>query len=638
MCGINGFILDHAFTIEKADTILRTMNSNIIHRGPDSDGFFIESSNQFQIGMAMRRLSIIDLNTGEQPIYNEDKSLVIVFNGEIYNYRELKQGLIDEGVSFKTKTDTEVILKLYEKQGIKAFALLDGAFGLSIYDKKINKVYIARDFFGEKPIYYTQQPGHFYWASELKSIISILEQKPAIDSNALNLYFQLTYIPAPYTIYKNIYKLKANHLIEFDCSNHSFAIKEIEQEKAPFAGLISFDEAKKKTFEYVMNSVESRSVSDVPIGTFLSGGVDSSIVSWCLSNQSDTKIDTFSVGFEKKSFDETEKSRAIAQLIKSNHHEFIITENDLKKNLHEVLINFDEPFGDSSAVASFIVAKESSKFIKVALSGDGADEIFGGYNKYLMGKLNNYYTRAIPQKLHNKLLPLINNITNTEEDIRGVQFKLNRLFKSINYGTDSYYNIISLGFQNNELSKILNPESVNIAAIDFYKQIRYQSKKNSLIQYREIDLNLSLEGDMLVKVDRTSMFASLECRSPFLNKALWDFTNTLPEKYLLNGWNKKYLLKEAFKKHFPKGFLDKPKKGFNVPVGDWLKKELKNELLAYTDYKSIKKQNIFNYDFIRVLVDDHIQGKVDNTFRIWTFFCFQKWYFNTYEETHDFQS
>lgn len=630
MCGINGFVIKRALPIEKADAILKTMNQKVIHRGPDSDGFYLDTTLQFQVGMAMRRLSIIDLSTGEQPIYNEDSSLVIVFNGEIYNYRELKEGLINEGVTFKTKTDTEVILKLYEKMGVKVFSLLDGAFGLSIYDKKLNKVFIARDFFGEKPIYYTQQSGHFYWASELKSIISILAHKPAIDSNALNLYFQLTYIPAPYTIYENIYKLKANHLIEFDCVNYLFVIKEIEQAKIQSVDPISLDNAKKKTFDYVMKSVESRSISDVPIGTFLSGGVDSSIISWCLAKQINSKIDTFSIGFEKKSFDETDKSRTVSELIKSNHHEFIITENDLKQNLHDILLNFDEPFGDSSAIASFIVAKESSKYIKVALSGDGADEVFGGYNKYLIGKLNKYYTSLVSEKIHNKILPLLKNITNTEEDIRGIQFKLNRLFKSVNYGKDSFYNIISLGFQNNELSQILSADTANNKAIEYYKNISYPSSNNSLTQFRAIDLNLSLEGDMLVKVDRTSMFASLECRSPFLNKALWKFTNELPENYLLKGWNKKFLLKETFKKHFPKGFLQKSKKGFNVPVGDWLKGELKNELQFYVDYHFVMKQNIFNYDFIKGMVDDHIQGKVDNTFRVWTFFCFQKWYVNIY--------
>ncbi len=629
MCGINGFVSKQVFALETANTLLNTMNNQIIHRGPDDDGCFVDADKLFQLGMAMRRLSIIDLATGSQPIFNEDKSIVIVFNGEIYNYKELKDGLIQKGVLFQTQSDTEVILKLYERLGTKAFSMLDGAFGFSIYDKQLKKVYIVRDFFGEKPVYYSGQNGIFYWASELKSIISILPAKPPINISALNLYFQLTYIPSPYTIYQNIHKLEVNHYIEFDCTDFKYEIKEIELAVDPVLKPASFNEAKKLTFEYVMKSVKSRSIADVPLGVFLSGGVDSSIVSWCLAQQSDAKIDTFSIGFEKKSFDETDKSKAVAKLIGSNHHEFIISESDLAQKLHEIILNFDEPFADSSALPSYLVASNTSKFVKVALTGDGADEIFGGYNKYLMGKLNHYYTRVVPEKFHHYLLSSLVRLTNIKEDNRGLRFKINRLLKSINYKGDFYYNIISLGFQNNELSELFSPGTADLKAMDYYKNSIGPSQ-NSLTQFRKIDRIVSLEGDMCVKVDRTSMYASIECRSPYLNKQLWNFTNQLPEDYLIKIWNKKYLLKEAFKDQFPKGFLDKKKKGFGVPVGDWLKKSLKEELLGYIDYQFIAKQNIFRYEFIQKIVNDHINGKVDNTFRVWTFYCFQKWYQNSY--------
>lgn len=351
MCGINGILLKSGLNKDSLREDLSKMNSEIIHRGPDQDGFFLHDSDSFHLGMAMRRLSIIDLSTGKQPISSEDNSITIVFNGEIYNYRELKSSLEKDGVSFKTTSDTEVILKLYEKYGTDAFARLDGMFGFSIYDDNIKKTFIARDFFGEKPLYFTKQNNKIIWASELKSIVSVLNSRPMLSKTGLNLFFQLTYIPAPYTIYDNIHKLQANHYMEIDGENFNIETVEIEQNfTRDISSAITFEEAKKKAHELVVDSVSSRSIADVPLGTFLSGGVDSSIVSWSLANQSDKKIDTFSIGFEKKSFDESDKSRTVAKIINSNHHEFIVSAEDLKDNVHSILMNFDEPFADSSSL------------------------------------------------------------------------------------------------------------------------------------------------------------------------------------------------------------------------------------------------------------------------------------------------
>lgn len=627
MCGINGLL-----AINKVDNLseqLTAMNNLIIHRGPDADGEFIAIEDQFSITMGMRRLSIIDLNTGNQPIFSEDLSKVIVFNGEIYNYQILKNQLINQGCKFKTNSDTEVILKLYEKEGVKSFGKLDGMFAFSIYDKTIGKVIIARDFFGEKPLYYSQTKDGFIWASELKSIFGTLPTKPEINTTALTMYFQLTYIPAPYTIYEGIHKLEANHYIELNCKENSYKVVEIDQTTSQFS-FQSKKEAIKVTHELVQKSVTSRSISDVPIGTFLSGGVDSSIVSLCLAQQQEQKIDTFSVGFDKRSFDESDKSRLVSKLINSNHHEFIISEKDLTANIDEIILNFDEPFADSSALATYLVSKKTKDYVKVALTGDGGDEVFGGYNKYYMGKLNQKYTSLIPQRLHENGLSLANKFLAAKEDSRGFKFKANRLLKSINYEGDFYYNIISLGFNEVEIKNILQSNVYKPNTLNYYKNL-INSKNNSITNFRAIDKQLSLEGDMLVKVDRTSMLASLECRAPFLNKKLWDFTNQLPDSYLINGWDKKHILKEAFKDYFPKDFLNKSKKGFGVPVGDWLRSELRLELLSFIDKSFITRQNIFSFEVISKLVHNHIDSRVDNTFRVWTFYCFQKWYKKRYE-------
>lgn len=630
MCGINGLCLKRSTSEKAVEEELKVMNNLIYHRGPDEEGTFSMQKSEYSVGMSMRRLAIIDLETGKQPIFSEDGSKVIVFNGEIYNYKKLKKNLEDKGIQFETTSDTEVILKLYEAYGSASFGMLDGMFAFSIYDQTIDKIVIARDYFGEKPLYYTKQNGAFYWGSELKSIVKVIENRPEINKHGLNLFFQLTYIPAPFTIYDEIFKLEANKFLTIDCVSLEVNIEEIEQNF-----ISDFQNPNKKKIveinhDLVYESVLSRSVSDVPIGTFLSGGVDSSITTLCLAKQTAKKIDTFSIGFDKKSFDESDKARTVAKLVNSNHHEFIVSEKDLSQDIHKVLLNYDEPFADSSALATYLVSKRTSEYVKVALTGDGGDEVYGGYNKYYMGKINNKYTQFVSAKTHMKIAGTVDKLFKVKEDDRGFKFKLHRLMKAINYDNDFYYNIISLGFQEDELEGLLLKNCFKPNPLAYYKSMIGENK-NSLTDFRNIDKKISLEGDMLVKVDRASMLSSIECRAPFLNKKLWNFTSQLPENYLLNGWDKKHLLKESFKKYFPKGFLDKSKKGFQVPVGDWLRTSLRLELMHYVDRKIIEDQNIFNFLTIHKMVMEHVDSKADNTFRVWTFFCFQKWYFNSFD-------
>ncbi|MFD2823594.1 asparagine synthase (glutamine-hydrolyzing) [Lacinutrix iliipiscaria] len=633
MCGING-IISTTKDLDAVSKTLQKMNQLIWHRGPDENGFYTKTHHQSMVGMAMQRLSIIDLSTGKQPIYNDDESIVIVFNGEIYNYQILKKQLENEGVTFITKSDTEVILKLYETKGESSFALLDGMFAFSIYDKNRNKVFITRDFFGEKPLYYHKSEKEFFWASELKSIINNLETKPEISKEGLNLYFKLTYTPAPFTIYKDVFKLEANHYIEYDLTDNTFNIHQINSVKNEKQDL-SFNDAKVKLHDLMMQSIESRSISDVPLGTFLSGGVDSSIVSLGLSQLTNQKIDTFSIGFDKASFDETDKSKLVAKLINSNHHEFIISEKDLETHIHEILINFDEPFADSSALPTYIVAKKTRDFVKVALTGDGGDEVFGGYNKYYIGKLNSKYTSVVPEFLHNSTKSILNKVLSTKDDNRGKRFKLKKFVNAINYNNEHYWNIISLGYSN-DIDKLLKPSMLQHDVFEFYKKQSNIKQPKTVHDYREIDRHMSLEGDMLVKVDRTSMLNSLECRAPFLNKTLWEFSNSLPEDYLLKSYNKKHILKEAFKHEFPEDFLEKSKKGFVVPVGDWLRSGLKQELESYIDTKFLETQNLFDIDYIKQLVSHHLSGKEDNSYKVWTYYTFQKWYTNVYNLNFSF--
>ncbi|WP_108244230.1 asparagine synthase (glutamine-hydrolyzing) [Muricauda brasiliensis] len=629
MCGINGILQDNHIDSSVLTNKIKLMNDQIIHRGPDDHGCFTESTKEFSIAMGMRRLSIIDLNSGQQPIYSDDNNIVIVFNGEIYNYKKLRADLSSKNITFNTKSDTEVILKLYQYEGVEGFRKLDGMFGFSIYDRIKKKVFIGRDFFGEKPLYFTQYKNQFLWASELKSILKAIPTVPTINKLGLNLFFKLTYIPAPFSIYEGIHKLQPNHLLIYDLKKSSWSTDSIKSTQVNEKEDISFNSAKLKVRELVAESVKSRSVSDVPIGTFLSGGVDSSIVSLCLSRISNQKINTFSIGFEKKGFDERDKSRTVANLIDSNHHEFVLNEDDLKTNVSEILDNFDEPFSDSSSLPSYLVAHQTSKHVKVALTGDGGDEVFGGYNKYYIGKINERYTQLIPNQLHKLSKRILQPLLYSKSDKRGIRFKINKLLNSIDYSNQYYWDIISLGFANNSLQDYLLPNFIELDPFAYYKSLTGVSAPNSLTDYREVDRNISLEGDMLVKVDRTSMLTSLECRAPFLNKKLWDYTNSLPEDFLMKGWNKKYILKEAFKEDFPEDFLDKSKSGFGVPIGDWLRSSLKKELKKYIEPSFLETQQIFNTSSIQKLVNDHLNGK-DNTFMVWTYFCFQKWYCKNY--------
>ena len=632
MCGINGFIKKRQTDMGLVKSQLHSMNDCIIHRGPDDDGVFAVDHQGISLAMGMRRLSIIDLSTGKQPIFNEDGSITIVFNGEIYNYRTLKKQLLKDGFQFNTESDTEVILKLYEQYGVDAFSKLDGMFAFSIYDKKKGKVFIARDFFGEKPLYYFDSHEEFIWGSELKSLLKVIKTTPEISKEGINFFFRLTYVPAPYTIYEGIKKLSANSFLEYDLTSKNFQIHSIEPEFCIEKSEDSFETAKKKVRDMVQKSVESRSVADVPLGTFLSGGVDSSIVSLCLSRMKKQPINTFSIGFEKKEFDETDKSRIVAQQIQSNHHEFIVKEEDFKSNLHEILMNFDEPFSDTASLPTYLVSKKTRGHVKVALTGDGGDEVFGGYNKYYVGKINNQYVSVVPKGVHKLVMKTVYPLLYTKDDRRDKRFAARKMLNTINYDGNYFWDIISLANTEKQLKHLLRDDVVVPSLFSWHTEKLGFSKPKTLTEFRFTDKIISLEGGMLPKVDRTSMLTSLECRAPFLNKEIWNYANSLPEKYLLKGWNKKYILKEAFKDDFPDGFLEKGKQGFETPVGDWLRKSLKNELLSYIEKDFLKKQKLFNDDFVIKLVEDHVEGKRDNSYMVWAFYCFQKWYSHNYVE------
>lgn len=631
MCGINGF---YSSINLNCQSIIKLMNNQILHRGPDDAGIFITEN----IALGMQRLAIIDLESGRQPMYSSDRSIIIVFNGEIYNYKILKLELENKGCVFQTESDTEVILKGYELFGNSYFSQLNGMFAIGLYDRRIGKLIIVRDRLGEKPLYYFIDNNNFVFASELKSILIALKEmkisKPLINFEAISIYFSLSYIPAPFTIYEGVKKLEPGRILEYDLN-----IKDISQSQYWNIPVLSnkkfistFDEAKKMLQNLLYDSVEKRMLADVPVGAFLSGGVDSSIIAAIMSDLNSSKpIETFTIGFRNKDFDESGRAQIVANHIQSKHRVHYLDYDDLSNVIDRVLLNYDEPFADSSALPTYLVSQITREHVKVALTGDGGDEVFGGYNRYDMALFGSLFRKFIPNYLHDYgLKPLFANLK-LKKDNRGSLFKIKKFINGVSSDErNDVMNIMSLGFLITELSPLLK-ESKFINWSDYYNKIYNQtSMLSSLDRARFIDIKISLEGDMLTKVDRASMLASLECRTPMLDHRLVEFSFNLPDKFLINNRSKKYLLKESFKHLLPNNYFNSKKSGFGIPVGDWLRTNLRADLEKLTSYEFIEGQNIFNYAYIKYLVQNHINSIDDNTFKVWTIYCFQKWWIKNY--------
>ncbi len=624
MCGILGLIskIPTQIEFEKSLHIIQ-------HRGPDDFGKY---NFEDRLYLGMRRLSIIDIHHGAQPIFNEKKDLVIVFNGEIYNYLKLKKNLELNGVIFQTNSDTEVILKGYEMYGESFFRELKGMFAIAIHDKLKNKIVLVRDRTGEKPLYYSLNNNFISFGSELKSIIDLHQSigfnKKEINQEALALYFQLTYIPAPYSIYKGISKLEPGKVMQID--TETFEVKEEyfwDICKLKKSNLITdFNLAKETLRKNLFETIEDQMISEVPLGAFLSGGVDSSIVCAVMSSISSKRINTFSIGFENPNYDESDKSNLVAQHLKTNHFNYTLSLNEIKQDLENIILNFDEPFADSSSLPTYFVSKKTKKEVTVALTGDGGDELFGGYNRYFMPLIGNMYRKYIPSFIHNNSIKPLSKLIKQKTDARGSLFKLQKLISGIgNNEEEDIKNIISLGFNSHEIKNLLIAQGDETNS--FFESVFNRAIDHSgLSKSRIIDYQTSLEGDMLVKVDRTSMLNSLECRSPFLDHQLIEFSFSLPEDFLIHKNETKYILKKTFEDLLPKNLFKHTKSGFGVPVGDWLRSDLKFQLQSFINKEFIEEQKIFNYNYVKKMVNDHLNQHCDQTFKVWSFYCFQLWY------------
>jgi asparagine synthase (glutamine-hydrolysing) len=627
VCGIAGFC---DFSKKSSNYILKNMTDVLYHRGPNDSGYFWDENEYAQIALGHRRLSILDLSAhGHQPMSFEH--LEIVFNGEVYNFKEIKKELLELGYSFHSDSDTEVILKSYHQWGIKAVDRFNGMFAITIYDRKTNKLIFIRDRAGVKPFYYYKKDSLILFSSELKSFHKHPDFQKEINKSSLSLYLQFGYIPEPHSIFKNTYKLKAGHYIEIDLKSQNFEEKKywdvVDFYNKPKLD-ISQDEAIEKTEELLKSSFEYRMVSDVPVGVFLSGGYDSSVVTAILQNQRSEKLNTFTIGFKEKGFDEAPYAKEVAKYLGTNHTEYYCTQKDALEIIPKLCELYDEPFGDSSAIPTTLVSALARKYVTVSLSADGGDEIFAGYSKYTttMQYFNKF--NSVPNSIKSivsfgmdninpKHIPILNKTYNFATRYE----KINAILKAKNSVEAMKYT--SEYFTKKEREKLLKVGFGDLQT-NFDKNVA--NTNDEINQMLAIDYKTYMVDDILTKVDRATMSVSLEGREPLLDYRLIEFVSQLSSNLKYKNGDKKWLLKQITHKYLPKKMMDRPKQGFGVPLTEWFRDELKEYFMVYLDEKRIEKEGLFDSKEIIRLRDSYLLGNKENVQKLWFLLMFEMWY------------
>ena len=598
MCGIVGFI-DKSKDKKK---IIKDMADLIIHRGPDSDGYYVDDN----IALGFRRLSIIDLGTGSQPIFNEEKDKVIIFNGEIYNYQIIKEDLLAKGHKFTTKTDTEVILHGYEEYGEKILNKLRGMFSFVIYDIKTKELFGARDFFGIKPFYYYIDDDVFMFGSEIKSFLGNPNFKKEFNKEMLPLYLSFQYSALENSFFKNVYKLKPGCYFKYRDGKFKLE-KYYNLELEPYEDR-SFDDFKDGIRDLLNDSVEAHKVSDVEVGSFLSSGVDSSLIATISSVNK-----TFTVGWDNNNYSEIDYAKDLSKKIKVKNISKKISKSEYFEKFPMIQYYMDEPLADPSAIALYFVAEIASKHVKVCLSGEGADEIFGGYNIY-----QEPFTVSWYYKIPFPIRKFIGVLATPFRNHSGFNFLIRRGKKI----EDRYIGNAFI-FDTYEIDKVLNHKS-NKKYTDLTKPY-YKHCKNydDVMKMQYIDFNFWLVGDILLKADKMSMANSLEVRVPYLDRVLVDYARHLPTQYKVNEKVTKYAFREVAKEVLDKKVANKKKLGFPVPIRVWLREEDTYNLVKNT---FLEGSEFFNTKYLIKLLDDHKNEKRDNSRKIWTIYTFLVWY------------
>lgn len=622
MCGICGII--YADPERKPDpSVLKSMCDTLVYRGPDDEGTYAA----FQAGLGMRRLSIIDLNTGHQPLSNEDGTLWIVFNGEIYNFKELRNSLVSLGHRFRTQSDTEVIIHGYEAWGADVCQKLNGIFGFAVWDEKKKSLFLGRDHLGVKPLYYYHDPEKLVFGSEIKAILACPGVRRTLDFQALNHYLTFEYIPAPESIFKEIRKLKPGHCLMW--LNNKIEInsywKLTPHEKAWKEG-----EASERLEELMRDAVRGQLISDVPLGAFLSGGMDSSVLVSLMAGLMDRPVKTFSIGFKESSYNELQYARAVARKYDTEHHEFTIEPHALE--LTEKLVRIlDEPLGDFSIFPTYLVSKMARDFVTVALSGDGGDELFAGYDTYRAHRFDRRMYHRLPKLVKRGLIePLADRLPPSEKKKGAVNS-----FKRFVEGTRLPKNLAHarwMVFLNSQERRQLLSDPVLEAVRDSdpYGFILEAGEEagpvDDVTRTGFIDVKTYLVDDILVKVDRMSMAASLEARVPFLDPRIVEFVFTLPPGLKLKGFQTKYLLKKTFWNALPPEVQNRDKQGFSIPIKNWIRNELKPMMLDLLSESRLRNQGFFRPETVSRLVDEHLRCRANHSHKLWALMVFEQWF------------
>lgn len=633
MCGIVGYLNLNKHHIEEKDNHLGRMCKSIYHRGPDEEGYTVLGP----CAIGMTRLSIIDVAGGQQPIANEDESIWIVFNGEIYNFQELQKLVLERGHKLKTKSDTEAIVHLYEEFGIDCLKYLEGMFAFAIWDKNKERLFIARDRMGEKPLHWGVFNNKLIFGSELKTILAHPDARKELDDEAMQKYLTLEYVPAPHSMFKGIHKLPPAHFMLVQNG-------EIHTERYWLPSTETVDigeeEAGKKLVELLSKSIELRLISEVPLGVFLSGGIDSSAIAALAAKNSDSAIKTFSIGFEDKSFDESSHALAVAKHIGSQHEVVTFSPSLGFETLDELWGILDEPIADASIVPTYFLSKMTKRRVTVALAGEGGDELFGGYPTYQAHKMAPMWS-ILPQAVrHGVLEPALSklpvNMNNLSFDYKVKRFigsaaeppvrRHLRWMGSIPMSRQEA--LVKEGHR--ALSSAVMEEAL-FADLPLVNKNGLSGRNSKDIlevvnNIMRLDMTTYLPDDLLVKSDRASMAASLEVRLPFLAYPLVEFALSLPPSLKVRGMTTKYLLKKAVAPYLPPYILKRPKKGFGIPVAKWLRQEFRPLVDELFSREFVENQGIFHFQYINNMLEEHMSMRVDRRKELWTLLMFQWWW------------
>jgi asparagine synthase (glutamine-hydrolysing) len=604
--------------------VVEAMNGAIVHRGPDDDGFYVREN----VALAMRRLSIIDLASGKQPIHNADKTKWIVFNGEIYNYRELREDLEKRGHKFYTRSDTEAIIHLYDEFGADCLQHLRGMFAFAIWDSRLQELFIARDRVGKKPLLYSHQPnGDLIFGSEFQALLEHPDISREVDLQAIDAYLSYLCVPAPLTAYKQIRKLEPGHWLKWK----SGAIETRRYWQPDFSKKIkiSEEEAIEETTRILRESTKLRMISEVPLGAFLSGGVDSSIVVALMAQESSQPVKTFSIGFEEQDFSELKYARIVAKHVGAEYNEFIVRPNALDV-LPTLVEHYGEPYADSSAIPTYYVAKETRQHVTVALNGDGGDESFAGYERYAAMNLAESYNR-IPGILKKALIEAPVGLLPTSELKRSRLRDAKRFLTAAKLQrNERYFKWMSTfdrnskrGFYTDEFIERLGTSDAGRFLDEWFAKANGSSILDANLL---VDQMTYLPNDLLVKVDIATMANSLEGRSPFLDHNVIEFAASLPSSMKMGRFETKSLLKKVAARLVPKEVVYRKKMGFGVPVGNWFRGEMKGFLSDALLSEKALNRGIVRPERLRRYVSEHINGERDHAFQIWTLLMLELWF------------